>query len=493
MGQNIAGGVQWILKYLYIGGAGLLSMGLVMGLVSEQWWPMPLLIVLLGLILLGVWLCYWLQRRGWWRAGQRRILLQSLAVIGLLVALNSLIVTYSGRIDLTENQLFTLSSQTQQLVKALSQPLKVWIFNKYRTAGNAELLANYRKLNPQFSYELAAPQSPAATKFGAQVPGEVHLEFGQRRRLLATLRPGEFLTETTLTSGIEQITRDRPERIYVIQGHGEPGLAGVALQALQAKNYQVKPLVLAQAQIPTDTTLLALIGAQKTLLPVEVQAIEQYISKGGRLLILADPQVQLGLDNLLKKWGIQLTNYLAIDPGSANQSTSLNPRIAIVTEYGQHPITQSFGHNISLYPLARPLVVQATLGVQATPLLTTSPESWAESTATARPLEYNPGQDLPGPLILGVAAQQANSRLVVIGTSQFMRDGLFGQQVNGDVFVNAVGWLSERQTLATNPKEISNRRINLSSGQAQLLFWLPIVVFPGASLIYAGWLWWQRR
>jgi ABC-type uncharacterized transport system involved in gliding motility auxiliary subunit len=484
---------QFIFKYLYVVGVGWLSMGLVMGLLGDRWWPVPFLAILLGSSLVGGWLYYWLDRREWWRAGQRRILLQSLAVVVLLVIINSLIVPNSGRFDLTENQLFTLSSQTQQLVKSLPQPLKVWIFSKHPTAGMTELLVNYQKLNPKFSYEFAATQSPVAERFQVQAAQEIHLEFGNKKRLLNTLNPGEFLTETALTTGIEQIISDRSEQIYFLQGHGEPALAGAALQALQAKSYVVKPLVLAQSPIPSNVTVLVMAGAQKTLLPAEVESIDQYLSQGGRLFVLADPKIQLGLDAVLKKWGIQLSNYLAIDPGSARQSTGLNPRIAIVTNYGQHPITRSFGNGLSLYPLARPLIWQATAGIQSTPLLTTSAESWAESQPAAVPLEFNPGRDLPGPLILGVAAQKNQSRLVVIGSSQFMRDGVFEQQLNGDVFLNAVGWLSERRTLAINPKEISNRRISLSVGQSQLLFWLPVVIFPATSLMVAGVLWWRRR
>jgi ABC-type uncharacterized transport system involved in gliding motility auxiliary subunit len=484
---------QFALKYLYVWGAGLLSMGLVMGAVSDRWWPVPSAIILVGSSLIGIWLYAVLQRKGWFRSEQRRILSQSLLVIALLIAVNSLIVPNSGRLDLTENQLFTLSSQTQQLVKSLPKPLKVWIFSQQPPAKMSELLVNYQKLNPQFKYEFARFGSDNAQKFKVEVANEVHLEFGNKKQLLATLNPGQSLTENILNAGIEKITSDRQEQMYFLQGHGEPSLEAAAMKALQAKNYLVKPLVLAQSPIPTATNLLVLIGAQKPLLPTEVKAIDQYLDRGGRLLLLTDPKIQLGLDDVLKKWGIQLSNYLAIDPTSARQSTGLNPQIVIVTNYGEHPITQSFGNGISLYPLARPLIVQNTAGVQATPILTTSADSWATIPSATPRLKFQAGQDLPGPLILGVAAQRASSRLIVIGSSQFIHPGIFEQQLNSDVFLNSVGWLSERRTLATNPKEITNRRINLSFWQSQLLFWLPIVVFPGASLAVAGLLWWKRR
>jgi ABC-type uncharacterized transport system involved in gliding motility auxiliary subunit len=81
----------------------------------------------------------------------------------------------------------------------------------------------------------------------------------------------------------------------------------------------------------------------------------------------------------------------------------------------------------------------------------------------------------------------------VVGNSSFIQDGGFDQGLNGDVFLNSLGWLSERDTLAIRPKEITNRRIDLSGFQSQLLFWLPVVILPGASWSLAGWRWWQQR
>jgi hypothetical protein len=43
------------LKFLYLPGAFLLAMGLMMGFFTEQWWPMPLLITLAGAALVTAW------------------------------------------------------------------------------------------------------------------------------------------------------------------------------------------------------------------------------------------------------------------------------------------------------------------------------------------------------------------------------------------------------------------------------------------------------
>jgi ABC-type uncharacterized transport system involved in gliding motility auxiliary subunit len=84
---------------------------------------------------------------------------------------------------------------------------------------------------------------------------------------------------------------------------------------------------------------------------------------------------------------------------------------------------------------------------------------------------------------------------VIIGNSRFISDGLFGQQLNGDVFLNAVQWLanSEQPTLSIRPKEAKNRRLNLTPLTANLLLFLALLFVPLLGFIGAGITWWRRR
>ena len=87
------------------------------------------------------------------------------------------------------------------------------------------------------------------------------------------------------------------------------------------------------------------------------------------------------------------------------------------------------------------------------------------------------------------------SRLVVIGNSSFATDGLFGQQLNGDVFLNSVNWLSkiDSPTLSVQPKDVTNRRFEMTVQQQIFLTLLALVVFPLFGLIASGVLWLKRR
>lgn len=84
---------------------------------------------------------------------------------------------------------------------------------------------------------------------------------------------------------------------------------------------------------------------------------------------------------------------------------------------------------------------------------------------------------------------------MAIGNSSFMADGLFGQQLNGDMLLNSVGWLGDREasSLSIRPREPNNRRIVITPQQSTLLLLLALVVFPVSGLTLAGVMWWKRR
>lgn len=81
----------------------------------------------------------------------------------------------------------------------------------------------------------------------------------------------------------------------------------------------------------------------------------------------------------------------------------------------------------------------------------------------------------------------AESRLVVIGNSSFAGDGSFSQQLNGDVFLNAVNWLGQEAdaTLSIRPKTVTDRRLQMTGQQAWGLGIFSLLVLPLTGLVLA--------
>ena len=106
--------------------------------------------------------------------------------------------------------------------------------------------------------------------------------------------------------------------------------------------------------------------------------------------------------------------------------------------------------------------------------------------------------DQRGPLPLGVAAEKksgsTDARLVVIGNSEFATNQWVGQQRNGDLFFNAINWLTEEENLISiRQKEAANRRVTLTEAQQRELSWFSMVFLPLIVIIGGIYIWVKRR
>jgi ABC-type uncharacterized transport system involved in gliding motility auxiliary subunit len=520
---------KWINPLFWVG-LGLTIAGGSASLVSGAWSPVGIGLVVAGLVAIALWLIL----RGlsasdstspWWR--QRSVqsgtnaLLTTLAVFVILGGLNFLSVRIPGQIDFTENQQFSLAPQTKQLLKTLKQPLKVRVFSNQPTPLQTTLLDQYRRQNPdRWSFEFIDPQAQPglAEKYKVRTVGEVVLETGDRTKTLE----GD-LTEANLTPAVASLMRDRKSNAYILQGHNEAPINGgqgnldAAVTELKKRDFNVNVLnLLEQKQIPTDADVLIVAGPKRLYLDSEVKLLQDYLRGGKSLLLMLDPAVKTGLDPLLKDWGITLDNRVVVDASGSGQLLGLGPAIPLVAEYGTHPITKDFGQGPSFYPLAQAVTVTSpSADEKVTELIKTSPQSWAEADSKQEKLQFDPARDRKGPLTLGVAitrtfeaippptdknaklppAAKTQAKMVVFGDSDFAAVAN-PQVLNSDLFLNSVTWLgsgADDPSLSIRPKEVKDRRIELSPTNSRLLVLAGLGLLPFAAFGSGAYLWWRRR
>jgi ABC-type uncharacterized transport system involved in gliding motility auxiliary subunit len=508
-------------KYLALPGLALVTAGLIVGAVAG-WTMLPagLLIGGLGMLLLGLTLGTHSQN-GFWRqrsteAGANA-LISALAVLAILALINFLAVRYASRVDLTENQLFTLAPQSQQVVRDLATPARVVIFDPLPNPQDRQLLESYRRAGPQFTFDYVNPYNDPqlAQEFGATQTGMVFVESGEERRFLQNVGPSERLSERSLTNALDQLASDRTLTVYFTQGHQEFSIDGSetgflqAATALQEKSAAVQPLDLSQTgAVPEDASVVVVAGPAAEFFEAEVEALQTYLDGGGSLMLLIDPRTSPGLDPLLDSWGVTLDDRIVLDTSGTGQLVGLGPAAPLVTDYGDHPITRDFSGGRSFFPLVRPVNVEEVPGVTAVPLLQSNPQSRAEALSADGELEFDQNAAPSGPYTLGVALSRPvegaapaadepppESRLVVIGNATFATDGLFEQQLNGDVFLNAVSWLGQQTdaTLSIRPREVTDRRIAMTVQQQIGLGVFALLVLPAIGFILALLMWLRRR
>lgn len=434
----------------------------------------------------------------------------SLAVIGILALLNFLAVKYHWEYDVTENQEFTLSEQTLQLVQNLDEPVQVIGFFQ---AGDGRLslarkyLDRYSRHTDMLTYEFHDPNvEPALAKsFELSNYGLVFVS-AQNRYETPTV------DEQTITSALLRVTSKRSKIVYFITGQTPYSLANTSPEgysmvkhALERENYQVNELNLATATaVPQDADILILAGADRELPEVETRLISDWLEHGGKLMVLADPLQPKPLEPVLHRYGLAWHDGFVVDV--SDSLVTLGPEgltrqvtAPMLVRYPYHEMTRGLNGFRTFFPFSRAINLVSTnmLTASVAPVLSTSPNSWIETDSQSTDLQYDEGRDLPGPVHIGVAAENLTSdvRLVVIGNASFISNQNLSPEVaNQDLFLNAVNWLAEDEDLISiRPKPPTNRQLFLTPMQYSITVLTTLVVIPLVVMSTGVVVWWKRR
>jgi gliding motility-associatede transport system auxiliary component len=425
------------------------------------------------------------------------------AVLALVVVANFLGYRHHKRFDLTTEGLYSISEQTKKVAANLSKDVKVIYFNKDETQFS-DLMREYKYAGSRISYERVDPQkSPGLVRqYKPKREGDIAVVAGDRTEIISSG------TEQAVTNAILKVTRDTVKTVCFVEGHGEKPLSdtqgptgyGTAEQRLKDENFQVKTVLLArEQQVPSECAALVVAGPKNSITPPETAMIGKYLDGGGKAMLLLDPETKPELDDVLKSWGIEAADNIAIDATGRGQLVGAGPTAPLVFDYGSHSITKDFTRTLTVFPEARSLKITNGAGANVSPLLKTSEASFAKDKIPTGPeIPFDEAKDQKGPLTLGAAgsknASGKESRLVVIGDSDFATNGAFKFQSNGDLFLNSINWLAEEEDLISiRPKSMTNRSVTMSESQLYTFLLFTVALMPLAVLGSGAYIWWKRR
>ena len=449
-------------------------------------------------------------------------------VLAILIGINYLAARRNKRWDLTAAKQFTLSEQTHKVLAGLERPVNVKVFDRTEGFGRfRDRLEEYRSSSDKLNVEYidVDRQPRLANQYNIQSLGTVVLEYdGRVERVTSD-------GEQELTNGLIKVIQGTQHKVYFVQGHGEKSPDGsdrdgysVIAQSLASDNFATDKLVLAQRDVPEDATVLIIAGPTVDFLAPEIDRLKNYMTRGGKVLLMLDPPAKAGapdvsqLVNFAKEWGIDVGTNVVVDASGIGQVLGTGPEVPVAAKYNTHPITDRF-NLLTAYAFARS-VVSNSAGANnrfAQNLVETSEQSWAETDMkglmSSAPITRDTDKgDLAGPVSLAAAVsgtagaaapapdgkdaetKTPESRLVVIGDSDFASNRWLGISGNRDLFLNTVNWLAQQENLiAIRAKDPQDRRITLTADQERRIMWLTIFIIPGLILLAGVHTWWRRR
>ena len=438
-----------------------------------------------------------------------------IAVLGIIILVNFIVSKRNYRMDLTAGNLFSLSEQTVKILKNLDKNVEIYAFFKsIEDRQMRNLMIEYAYHSPKFSFEFIDPdKSPELPKkYNVTAYNTTVLICGEKQEKITTQ------TEEDMTNALVKVTREGRKTIYFSEGHGEKstddsdreGYSGVA-DLIKEQNYEVKKTFIArEATFPEDCSVLVIPGPKNSLFPAELDSIGAYISRGGAVLFMVDPDPSPNMDEFFNEWGVTVGNDMVVDMSGVGRLFGAGPGMPLVNTFATHPIVEDFGNTACFFPYVRSVTPKdlSGPGVSSEWLVKTTERSFGETEIQDGKAQYDEDKDLEGPVTVGAvvtktverdsglsntAGQSSNGKMVVFGDSDFANNMYMRMQSNGNLFMNVVNWLAEEADLVSvRPKSNEDRRLNMTQAQTKMMNWIAMGI-PFMVLISGGLVFLRRR
>ncbi len=444
-----------------------------------------------------------------------------LVFTAIIIVVQVLANRHDKMFDLTKHGSFTLSPQTVKILENLDREVKAIAFTVEGQANYFELkdlLALYKYHSDKFDYEFVdgdlKPQ--LAQHYGVDTHGTTVIESGVNYKKVSSA------SENQVTSAILEVTKDTKKKIYFLKGHnersitetGNRGYSGVE-NALLKDNYEVEEIALSLTNgVPEDCSVLVVPGPEAAFYPEEAAFLIDYVNRGGRLMVMHDYKGPEEVSTFLGNYGLEFQKDVIIEPLS--QLFGGDAFVPVVESIAVHPIFENYRFT-PVFAMCRSVAKAEDISdrIQVTALLHTSQDSWAETNLDKiekeQAVEFNEGEDMDGPIPIAAAVtialtkfdlneeeetdaeeqdeeaaeeesadeQPEEARLVVIGDADFASNNYLYLPGNKDLFLNSVAWLAEQEELiSVRADQEEAEPIFLSAFQAQISFWVPVVLIP---------------
>lgn len=234
-------------------------------------------------------------------------------VIAIAVAVNLVVGALPAdwtKTDLTSTGLYSLSSQTQQMVSALEDEVTVYWIVQSDTEDNTigELLERYQDLSKNLKVERKDPvvypnfaqQYTTSTLYN----NSLIVTCGDRSRYISYYdiyvtdyssyyttgtASTQFDRESQLTSAIDYVTNEDLPVVYTLTGHGESQLPSTLSDGAAEENVLLSELsLLTQESVPEDADALIIYTPQSDISTDEKDMLLTYLQGGGKLLLVTD-------------------------------------------------------------------------------------------------------------------------------------------------------------------------------------------------------------
>lgn len=422
------------------------------------------------------------------------------------------------------------------------------ILNDYKAYSKGNL--QYEFINPEGEKGEQDAQQQGIAPVQVQVVNEDKLEvkrgylglvmmYEDRKEVLPVVQNLSSL-EYDISSALKRLTNRTKKKIGYSTGHGEPDMSSMRqIFQVVSQQYDLQPVDLSTGQpVPGDVAALLVIAPANRFQDSARYQLDQYLMRGGKIAFLLNrinanlqmrmgQPLDLGLDDLLQEYGVRVNPDLVRDAQCANisvmqqqggftfQSQVPFPYIPVASNFNtNNPLVKDLQGIIFHFVSSIDTTGAAAKGLKEEVLIRSSKRSGRQTGFfMIDPFQrYTPADmaedGIPLAAIIdgsfksyfvgkqpaAAIAASPETRLIVVGDGDFMKDDFLGNRGNVTFFANIVDYLADDAGLITiRSKNVVVPPLDqVSDGSKKLLKYLNLLG-PPLMIVAYGLFRWRKR
>ncbi len=437
------------------------------------------------------------------KSGAYVSLISAVVVVILLVA-NMLVSSLKIEIDLSSQNMYTLTEDTKNLVKGLKDDITVY----YMASTGSELdlfkkiITKYDNLSDKITVEYKDPilyPTFAKDYTDQEVSNNsvivVNHTNGRSKyipyndMIVQEVDYQTYQTNTTgvdvegeLTSALQYVTTEDLPVMYVLEGHGETAPGALFKEIISKMNVKLETINTQTTEsIPEDCRMLYINAPTLDFSDPEAKLIKDYLSKGGNVIATVNDKTNSlkNYKDIINYYGIEVEEGMIVE-GNANNRISGNPILLIPNLGTSDVVTDARSSNIPVVMFQAMGLTQAETKrstLQLEPIMTTSDAAYSKLNVKTT-VEKESG-DIEGPFDLGILATDTYngvaSKLVVYSTLYAFDETALSYE-NASLLSGTVSQLAgEGKVLSIPTKTLGEE--NIYPTAKEVIIWVIVIIF----------------
>lgn len=456
-------------------------------------------------------------------------------VIVLVIVINLVVTKMDILVDLSSDQIYSLTDDTKNLVDNLKDDIKIYYMcqNGKETEQIKRVLDQYKKhskisveqkdpvIYPNFSKDYTEETINDNDLIVVNEKSEKCQYISGSKLITADNEYAQMMgqqvnysldVEGQVTSAIQSITSDSANKVYYTTGHKELELNKEILSLLSKSNYQDSKLDLSKnKKIPDDCSILIINGPKYDISASEYEIIKSYLDNGGKGLFFLNVQANdyTNYEKLLSYYGIQRVKGYIFDKDNCLENAGRKMPTVISPKFEDHEIAKGLDDGSVFMQNAIGFTtkakVRSTLKTES--IMKTGDNAFSRTTNKSNSTDKL-ADDISGPFSVAICAEDTyvtknkgndySTRLVVFGSDAvtdgtLIKDNQFG---NRTMIIQTLSWLSgaKTKTLAIPTRSLSETKVNISEGNGWVAWMIILVIVVPIILLATGaFIWYKRR